>query len=636
MAQYIKEGRKTMFEDIEISSMGMLLEVWNTLNVQCEVYYVDSFTFDDFVDAMRYKAIETPCELLEEVHCAVLKLLVDSKGNMTTAKGAIPDMKPEIEEESSEEAQDDSEISTPLPDAPARSTRSRLSHVDPSVENGRSPTGTGEKTHRAAELLGDRDWVTRLGARDFGKGGWQVVLVGLLHQLSLSPVFKARCDRILAWLAPIDDEPTQENARFQYATMDINLRISALQMITMLSISTPAIKDFLEACSEDMTDVRKRKIEHQKAKKAAMEELQVKDRERKILLPDNMLPESPKEESIETVSVNGDTDDVVEVAGPNSSDPDDDDAHPTGRSLRRGNDRKRKREEEAARAAEEKKKAELAKQQPKQSKEFKKLLVDIEELKRQILDEEQHIDECDNDLREANVQRTKVLGKDRFCNRYYWFERNGQPFGGLPRSSTSSYGYANGRIWVQGPDEMELDGFIIRTKEEQKDYAQRFGLTVPERRKLEEGKTVLQSANEWGYYDDPVVLDNLIGWLDDRGEREKKLRKELVEWRDVVVKYMEAHKKFMDEEAAKKLEADEDHATRISTRNKTQEDQTASRERCLKWRNTMAIEENGHLHSENKPKPKNKIPLRQPKGLAVPVNRSGKPVTRQGEKYSFK
>ena len=35
-------------------------------------------------------------------------------------------------------------------------------------------------------------------------------------------------------------------------------------------------------------------------------------------------------------------------------------------------------------------------------------------------EEEQKIEECDGDLREASVQRTKMSGKDRFCNRYYW------------------------------------------------------------------------------------------------------------------------------------------------------------------------------------------------------------------------
>jgi hypothetical protein len=478
-------------------------------------------------------------------------------------------------------------------------------------------------------MLGERDWVSRLGARDFEDGGWQVILVGLLQQLSLSPVFKSRCDKVLAWLAPLDEEPTPETARTRHATMNVNLRISALQMITILSISTPAIKEFLEACSEDMTDVRKRKIEHQRLKKTAVEELQIKDRERKILLPDNMPPDSPKEESVEPVSTNGDADDNIDVNGAVSSD--DDGAPSAGRSLRRGNDRKRKREEEAARAAEEKRKAELAKQQPKQSKEFKKLLVDIEELKKQIMHHESKISECDADLREANVQRTKVLGKDRFCNRYYWFERNGQPFGGLPRSSTASYGYANGRIWVQGPDEMERSGFIDRSKEDQMEYQRHFGLTVPERRELEEGKTYLQSADEWGYYDDPVLLDNLIGWLDDRGEREKKLRRELCDWRDTIITYMDARKKFKDEQAAKKIEADEEQATRISTRHKTHEDQSAARERCLKWTNSMAIDEIGHLHSEPaRPKPKTRTVAKQQRGVAIPVNRYGKPVTRQG------
>lgn len=630
MANYVKGGRNAPIGDISIESMGMLLEVWNTLNVQCEVYVLDSFTFDDFVDAMRFRSLEPSCELLEEAHCAVLKLLVDNKGVQMVPKAMLPDEVKEAEE-SSDEANEESELSTPLPDAPARSTRSRLSHVE-LAEGVSSPSSTGDKANRASEMLGERGWKARLTARDFEDGGWQIILVGLLqHMSSVSAVWKERADKILAWLAPLDAEPTAETARVQYADMDINLRISALQMITLLSVSSSAIKEFLEQCSEDMTDVRKRKIEHQKSKKTAFEALQIKDRERKILLPENMLPDSPKQESVEPTSTNGDVDDSVELNGAASSDADDD-APITGRSLRRGNDRKRKREEEAARAAEEKKKAELAKQQPKQSKEFKKILVDIEELKEQIMHHESKINECDADLREANVQRTKVLGRDRFCNRYYWFERNGQPFGGLPRSSTSHYGYANGRIWVQGPDELEKDGLIDRTPEDQNDYRRRYGLSVPERRELEEGATVLQSAHEWGYYDDPVLLDNLIGWLDDRGDREKKLRKELFEWRDVIVQYMEAHKKFKDEEAAKKLEVDEEQATRISTRHRVHEDQTAAKERCLKWTNTMAIDEIGHLHSQpEKPKPKQKIALRPPpKGVAVPVNRSGKPVTRQG------
>lgn len=63
--------------------------------------------------------------------------------------------------------------------------------------------------------------------------------------------------------------PTQQTAREQYRTLNINLRVKALQMICMLSLETKAIRNYLEECSNQMTEFRKEKIEHQKARKAA-------------------------------------------------------------------------------------------------------------------------------------------------------------------------------------------------------------------------------------------------------------------------------------------------------------------------------------------------------------------------------
>jgi hypothetical protein len=478
------------------------------------------------------------------------------------------------------------------------------------MESAADPQSPAEKGNRAAEMIAGRDWTERLKAREFEEGGWQVILIGVLHQLSQNPKFKDRCSPILAQLAPTEMEANQQTALVQYADLDINLRISALQMLTILTIRTEQVKDFLETCMEDMTDVRKRKIELQRAKKATQEEFAAKDQERKILLPEHM-PESPKQEE-SVISVEHDiTEDTIELNGGGSTDGDED-ATPGGRSLRRGNDRKRKREEEAARREKIKaEKAEAAKKETKAAKEFKKLVNEVEDLRKKILDIEEQIEECDADLREANVQRTKVLGKDRFCNRYYWFERNGQPFGGLPTSSTAGYGYANGRIWVQGPDEMEREGFIDRPKSEQNEYQSRFHCTVPERRAEEEGKTTLQSATEWGFYDSPDRFDALIAWLDDRGEREKSLKKEMQIWRNEIVQYMTAYNNFMNQEQRKKVEEEETKevvlATRINTRHKVAEAEAEDVERCCRWTNSMAVTELGHVHSrprKSKPKPK--------------------------------
>lgn len=628
------------FSGLTMKSMGALLEIWNTLNVQAEVYVLDSFTFDDFVDAMSYTSVDPPCTLLEEIHCAVLKLYVDESGKIVVKD--VPEIEDD-EDDEEEEEEEASEVQTPVLDVPARSTRSRRSLVDAPVEVSHVLIEDLKRGNRAAEMLGEQTWVERLVARDFEDGGWQVILIGLLHQLSTAPHYKELCETLLAELAPETEEATRETAIEQYAKLNVNLRIETLQLLALLTIRTDAIKSFLDTCAEDMTDVRKRKIEHQRERKSAVDQLHAKEKERKLQQPSNMPdPSSPKNEPLE-LEASEMKDDTIEINGSGMFDSDEE---ARARGLRRGADRKRKRDEEAARREKERaEKAEAAKLVAKQTKEFRKLLGEIDGLKKKILELEAKIEDCDDDLREANVQRTKVLGKDRFCNRYYWFERNGQPFAGLPRSSTASYGYANARIWVQGPDEFERDGFIDRSKEEQLEYGKIHGCSVPQRREQEEGRTTLLNANQWAYIDDADGLDALIGWLDDRGEREKKLRKELLEWRDKIVTYMTARQNFFAAEQARQLEADEGlaarRATAPTTRHKIQEDHVASLPRCTKWTNSMAIDDLGHLHSRPQ-KPRTKRQRKSDsagnstaapaKGVAVVLGKNGKPLTRQGTK----
>lgn len=357
----------------------------------------------------------------------------------------------------------------------------------------------------------------------------------------------------------------------------------------------------------------------------SMEELKPLNDQRKILLPDNMIPSPP----MEATKVNGDVKmSDVEDAHLDGSDevPDtDDDVPGGGRKLRhakgRAAERKRKVEEEKDR----KDKAEAAAKAPRQSKAFLKVLKDIQKKEEEIKQCEDQIAVLDNDLREADCPRTRVLGKDRFWNRYYWFERNGMPYGGLPDSSTASAGYANGCIWVQGPDEMERVGYIDATTEYQEEYRAKFHMTVPERKKLEEGKTSVFNAHQWGFFASPKDVDALLDWLDPRGHNELKLRKEIVNFRDKIVTNMENRKKYLEaaggaETAAGENGQNQDQeeeeeeeevkksgakgSKRMSTRGRTA---PATPEppthRCLAWVNTTALREVGHLHSEPPPLP---------------------------------
>lgn len=371
-----------------------------------------------------------------------------------------------------------------------------------------------------------------------------------------------------------------------------------------------------------------------------MEELRLLHEERKLLQPDNTSA-SPQPEPEELINSKMDIEEDDDGGHDVAVATDDEEPH-QGRSLRRANDRalQRKKRQEEEKERKIKATTEKAKKPTKQVKQYEKLLKKIEDVKDTIRRHEDNILTIENDLRETDCPRTRVLGKDRFWNRYYWMERNAMPYAGLPTSSTAHAGYANGCIWVQGPDDIERQGFIELSEIENMQYRRAFHMGVPERKMLEEGSTHVFSARQWGYYDDPDQLDKLIGWLDPRGVREIKLRKELQAQREKISTHMVKRKEYLETNDDKSPEAGEP-LTRISTRTKTYIDPTGHR--CLAWRNSLAIKEHGHLHSEPKPPSYNKKRPTQTSKKTVEeegrqtraTNRTGRPLTRQGTRYDF-
>ncbi|KAF1812540.1 hypothetical protein P152DRAFT_342432 [Eremomyces bilateralis CBS 781.70] len=607
--------------ELQPNSVGPLLEIWNTLNVHKEVFTLDSFTIDDFLDAMDFSSDELDCELFVEIHCAVLSILVNPQGHVLAQL-------PQFEESSDESESESEESDEPSPEpepVPVRTTRGSLRKQEiERLRALRTPTpDPNAPTHRAPELLENYGWIERLKARDFRAGGWEVIMIGVLWQLSLDEREKKNCEPVLRYLAPLDVEPTQETTREHYATMDINLRIQALETITMLAVRTKPIREYMEQMSEQMTEFRKQKIDCQRKRKVFMEELREVDDKRKTLQTEIVEKNLAAETNGDAKPVNGAADEEKspppEIKDTDSEETEDE--MPT-RTLRRADERKRKREEEITRKEQEKK-AKADAKSSKQDTALAKLMKQIDGKRAAIKGCEDQIATIDDHLRETNIQRTKQLGRDRFWNRYYWFERNGMSF--APSDDESCpYGYKNGRLWIQGPDASELAGFIDLPPADMADYKKRIGMTVPQRRDKEEGATRLPDANHWGYLDSPTDLAALIDWLDDRGLREKTLRKELVTWRVSIAQCMTAMHAHRDAAAAKRAAASEDGATRVSTRTKTYADLGATRHRCLMWRNGAAVERLGHRHGE----PGGKKIAKGKKGEVKAVGKSAKLVTR--------
>jgi hypothetical protein len=351
----------------------------------------------------------------------------------------------------------------------------------------------------------------------------------------------------------------------------------------------------------------------------SIEDLKPLNDQRKLLLPDN-LPPSPK--SDDAAKTNGDAkvtdaEDTPDEHTEEVADSDEESSirHNLRRSHDRAAERQRKREEE-----ERKRELELAAKVPKQSKQFLKVLKEIHKKDEYIKKCEEEIAVIDNDLREADCARTRVLGKDRFWNRYYWFERNGMPYGGLPTSTTADAGYANGCIWVQGPDELEREGYIDLMPEYQNEYKAKFKMTVPDRKKMEEGRTSVFNARQWGYYDSPNDVDSLLNWLDPRGFNELKLRKELLHYKDKIVAHMESRSKYLTPTAAEEEEEEEkkeetQEPKRMSTRTKHHPSpEPVPTYRCTQWANGMALDDLGHLHSQQPPPPRGRKSGRKSKG----------------------
>ena len=273
--KFLSQGTHTPHQPSEgtgygilMSSVGPLLETWDTLNVYCEVFLLDSFTFDDYIEALQFTSEDVHCELLAEIHCAVLKKLVNDEKDLN---GQVQVVLPAALQEDSDEEESRENSKTPMPEPEIKPRTTRSSVAKSEATELKVAAAIDAKLHRAAEIdqsMRGYDWRFRLRKRDFKNGRWIVIVVGLLNLLTRNPRLRKRCDEILVKLAPLDMPPTEETAISQYMSLDINTRVMILQIICMLSLETQAIRSYMEECTGLMTQVRKEKIDQQRARKA--------------------------------------------------------------------------------------------------------------------------------------------------------------------------------------------------------------------------------------------------------------------------------------------------------------------------------------------------------------------------------
>lgn len=253
-----------MNNGIDEGKTSFYLSTWVFLNIYCEPLLLDSFTFDDYLQALQFGSEDVECDLFIEIHCALLKAIVNEQG---VVQAQLPDPEDDEEEEGSG---DDGERSGASSAGEAVMVNGDRMETDDAERGGGTGAGAGdkEKHHRADELFEDSDgWIQRLKIRDFKNGGWQAIIVGILFRLSVDSRYSKDCEDILKHLAPMDEEPTFESVKRRYQTLDSNSRVMVLHLLSRLTHETRSVRDYMEECSEEMTKHRKEKIEVQRARR---------------------------------------------------------------------------------------------------------------------------------------------------------------------------------------------------------------------------------------------------------------------------------------------------------------------------------------------------------------------------------
>lgn len=528
-AMNVPQRPRLVFETlINKNSISALLETWTFLNVFCEPLILDSFTLDDYIDSLHYTSLTPTCELINESHCSLLKSLVGERSSVCLSSCMFPSKKD-------------------------------IFHR------------TNIMSNNYIGSFGD-NWRELLQKRILEDGKWVIIVIGIINELSRNSLYSEKYDLILKEF----NIPDIKDSYYKiYYNLNCDNKLLILEILIELCYNTPMARNYIDECSESIIQAKKDKQELVKTKKQYLEKIREIREEIRKLFPGG-IPRSEQSSPLEE-QMDEDIDDENDEMNENF-DPDDqfvanvDDSVVTTIKTRSrlGINKRRKTFEDEL-------KVKPQPPDPKILKQHEKLTQEIKKIKRQIQKVEEDMLISDINIREADAHRVRVLGYDRFWNKYWWLENNGMPYYGMPDSSTSYAGYATGRIWIQGPSPDIIEKF-------RQDK-------ILERKQIEEGETPLTSFNDWGYIDTPKKIEELLNWLNPKGIREYKLKNVIRARINSIYQAMDARQKYLSGELVE---------AKRSTRATLGVD--FERERFLNWINSKAIEQFGVGHSHLQPK----------------------------------
>lgn len=502
---------------------------WNFLIVYGQPLHLSVFSLDELEHALRHSLPETPCSLLAEIHSTLIY-------NLRT-------------------------ITFQRHNALLSLLQNKETTIELGLEDEKIFGITIDQLTGAMADVGN-NWERVPLRHNEGRDGWEDALVGCLKDhatVSNFPRLREILTRLLFAPEVASDAPSSSSSRTstptstplsvishpseRYYYLPPADRIAILAFMCNLAISSKAIHAHMELCEEQLTSLRKEKIEVNRLKKQHLEEM-------------NALAGETKGET--AASGNGinedvemrDTSDLSDISEGGSETP----------SGKRASRQKKthalahSKEREAARAKQASVRQALA--------EHRRLDEEVNKLERRL-------ESIEREFRKLlGAVRVKPFGRDRFYNRIWWFDGMGSASlvgsGGVTQ-------YGTGRLFIQGPSEFDLELLQKRNDED-----------LEERRKEEEGEDGMLGPNDWAVYSELEELDELVAWLNPKGHRELAVKTALTKWWPHITAGM--RKRIADLNTNAKLPD-----ARRSARTKSAAGYDVTREPYMMWVNRRAV-----------------------------------------------
>ncbi|KAF9150807.1 hypothetical protein BG015_007352 [Linnemannia schmuckeri] len=544
-------------------SFEALVMSWQFMNSFSAPLKLSPFGMKDFEDSLAHTDIEHPSVMVAEYHSTLMNAIIQDRLKgiarpiLAVPGGAVPSPSQTREErehsvmtDDDESIADDGDLSVGGHDEYVQ--RRRLAH---------------RPINERVVIVG-QGWDEKVVPAS--RQGWEAVLVGLINELGSFEAI-SNVDRILNHLVP-NETTLKEDVEQLYPSLPYEDKISILVFLVETAAGTSTIRHYMEECRQNLKELRLQKFDINKDRRQLQSEWAEFERMEAIDTKNAALEKAAEEQR-------------SAASTPEPSQDGDSDTHAVNGDLSRTESRqeKLKRQQMEREQQENRRNQDLLRQRAlmKAKSAEQKLRYDA---RKKLADREAALnrkeEQIDRDSRRYGIARVRPLGKDRFYNRYWYFDgitmdhgtdrlyvqspsfldlevmrtsgnknqilerqKTEDPTGGLDElMRLHDQEIANGLVLERAARErkllLEKERALDTDDEGEKDSKVRGGVANGHNHnedQVDESLFVQHIPTHWSYYDEPEQIDNLLRWLNSKGIRERALQTAINSNYDLIV-----------------------------------------------------------------------------------------------------